>query len=501
MTEDVNKSIGNKSSAVNKNIKSQAFGDLIQRYKTLFADAWSRRKELDSVPRLRHEYEFLPATLALQETPVHPAPQIFMRLILLFVVLLLVWSIFGKLDVVASATGKIVPDSRSKIIQPMETASVLMIHVKDGQAVKAGDPLIELDATIAQADSDRVRSEFQSSTLDVAMYKALLDAQELNEQKKIKNKNTFLLDEKNIPANISVVAVASHQRLAEGQFNAYQTRVAQLATAILRHEAEQRSTQAVVEKYQQTLPIIQQQEKDYQGLLAKKVVSQYDYLKLKKLLIEQERDLQAETEKLAEISASRVEAKRESKQFYAETRRVWLDKLREAEQKSSSLSQELIKADSRGRFMRLTAPVDGTVQQLAVHTIGGVVTPAQPLMTIVPTNSPIEVEGFLANRDIGFVHKGQQVEVKIDTFSFTKYGTVKGEVIAVSSDAIQDEKLGLVFAVRVRLEKNSIWVDGNNVNLSPGMAVTVEIKTMKRRVIEYFLDPLMKHTSESLHER
>ncbi len=483
-------------------INSQALSDLMARYKTIFTDAWSRRKELDSVPRLRHEYEFLPATLALQETPVHPAPQIFMRLILLFVVLLLVWSIFGKLDVVASATGKIVPDSRSKIIQPMETASVLAIHVIDGQLVKAGDNLIELDATIAQADSDRLRSEFQASVLDVVMYKALLDAQE-NEghAQNTKNTKTIVLDKKTFPENISATNIASQERVATGQFNAYQTRASQLAAAILRHEAEQRSTQATVEKYQQTLPIIQQREKDFQGLLGKNYVSQHDYLELKKSLIEQERDLEAETEKLAEISASRVEAERESKQFYAETRRTWLDKLSDAEQKSSSLSQELIKADSRGSFMRLTAPVDGTVQQLAIHTVGGVVTPAQPLMTIVPSNSPIEVEAYLSNQDIGFVHQGQQVEVKIETFSFTKYGTVKGEVIAVSSDAIKDEKLGLVFSVRVRLNKNTIWVDGNNLHLSPGMAVTVEIKTMQRRVIEYFLDPLMKHSAESLRER
>jgi hemolysin D len=400
-------------------------------------------------------------------------------LILIFVALLLLWSFFGKLDVVASAMGKIVPDSRSKIIQPMETASVLAIHVIDGQIVKAGEPLIELDATIAQADSDRLKTELNAAVLDVAMFNALLLAQEAKNKK----------------------LIAAHSRLAEGQWNAYQTRASQLAAAVLRHAAEQRSTQSILEKYQQTLPIIQQREKDFQGLREKNYVSQHDYLELKKLLIEQERDLVAQQEHLAEISASRLEAERESAQFYAETRRLWLDSLKEAEQKSASLSQELIKANSRSGFMRLTAPVDGVVQQLAVHTLGGVVTPAQPLMTIVPTNGPIEIEAFLSNKDIGFVHQGQEVEVKIDTFSFTKYGTVKGEVTAVSSDAIQDEKLGLVFAVRARLEKNSMWIDGNNVKLSPGMAVTVEIKTTQRRVISYFLDPLMKHSQESLRER
>lgn len=482
-------------------LKAQAFAELWQRYKTVFTHVWARRDELEPLKRTRHEYEFLPATLALQETPVHPAPKIFMRLILLFVFLLVVWSFFGKLDVVASATGKIVPDSRSKIIQPMETASVHAIHVIDGQAVKAGDNLIELDATVAQADIDRLQAEFQTAFLDAAMYKALLGAQE-KESALLQKKSIVLnLDTSHFPATISPAAIEAEKRLATGQLEAYKTRASQLAAVISRYEAEYRSTQAIVEKYQQTLPIIQQREQDYQRLLDKKFVSQHAYLELKTSLIEQERTLVAETERLSEIAASRTEAERESKQFYAETRRVWLDKLHEAEQRASSLSQEFIKATSRGEFMRLTAPVDGTVQQLAVHTIGGVVTPAQPLMTIVPTNSPIEVEAYLSNQDIGFVRAGQKVEVKIETFSFTKYGTVNGEVISVSSDAIKDEKLGLVFATRVRLDKNTLFVDGRHLNLSPGMAVTVEIKTTQRRVIEYFLDPLKRHGSESLRER
>lgn len=482
-------------------LELQAVKDLLLRYKTVFVHVWARRDELEPVKRTRHEYEFLPATLALQETPVHPAPKLFMRLILLFVFLLVGWSCFGKLDVVASATGKIVPDSRSKIIQPMETASVHAIHIIDGQVVKAGDNLIELDATVAQADIDRLKSEYQSAFLDVAMYKALLVAQK-KESALLQKKSVGLnLELDNFPLTISTDDVEAQKRLAVGQLDAFKTRASQLAAAIARHEAEQRSTQAIVEKYQQTLPIIQQREQDYQRLLDKKFVSNHDYLELKKNLIEQERDLAAETEHLSEISASRLEAERESKQFYAETQRTWLDKLHEAEQRVSSSSQEFIKARSRGQFMHLTAPVDGTVQQLAIHTVGGVVTPAQPLMTIVPANSPIEVEAYLSNQDIGFVHPGQKVEVKIETFSFTKYGTIKGEVISVSSDAIKDEKLGLVFATRVRLDKNTIFVDGNHLNLSPGMAVTVEIKTTQRRVIEYFLDPLLRHSSESLRER
>ena len=151
--------------------------------------------------------------------------------------------------------------------------------------------------------------------------------------------------------------------------------------------------------------------------------------------------------------------------------------------------------------MCLTAPVDGTVQQLAIHTRGGVVTSAQALMLIVPKDDPVEVEAFIENKDIGFVKPPQEAEIKIETFQFTRYGTIHGEVISVSHDAIEDEKRGLIYSARVRMERSSMRVDGTDVRLSPGMAVTVEVKTGKRRVIEYFLSPLIQATSESMRER
>lgn len=165
------------------------------------------------------------------------------------------------------------------------------------------------------------------------------------------------------------------------------------------------------------------------------------------------------------------------------------------------MEQDLLKADSRGKLMQLTSPVDGTVQQLVVHTVGGVMTPAQPVMVIVPRDNPLEVEAFLENKDIGFVKPNQDAEVKIETFQYAKYGTLHAKVMSVSHDAINDEKRGLIYSTRVKMDKANINVDGTSVSSSPGMAVSVEIKTGKRRVIEYFLSPLMQHTSESLRER
>jgi hemolysin D len=161
------------------------------------------------------------------------------------------------------------------------------------------------------------------------------------------------------------------------------------------------------------------------------------------------------------------------------------------------------------------------VQQLAVHTVGGVVTPAQALMVIVPADSRLEIEAMVSNRDIGFVHVGEPAEVKIDTFNFTRYGLLHGEVVNISEDAIardkpQDKNDGsgsgpsdssepkgqeLVYAARISLERTSMEIEEKTVNLGPGMAVTVEIKTGQRRVIEYLLSPLLRAKQAALRER
>lgn len=205
--------------------------------------------------------------------------------------------------------------------------------------------------------------------------------------------------------------------------------------------------------------------------------------------------------RLQEIASSLDEARAQQRALTAETRRTALDSIEQAQQRLDALAQERIKAEARGRLTRLTSPVDGTVQQLAVHTEGGVVTPAQSLMVVVPADQPLEVEAFFENKDIGFLRQGQVAEVKVETFQFTKYGTLHAELASVSHDAISDERRGLIYASRVRLARTSLDVDGTEVRLSPGMAVSVEVKTGQRRVIEYFLAPLLRHTDESLRER
>jgi hemolysin D len=471
-------------------LRLQAFGDLISRYAAIFRHVWKERKSLDPHPRLPHEAQFLPAALELQETPVSPAPRITMWLLIAFALIALLWAIFGHMDVVATAQGKIVPGDRTKVIQPIETATVKAIHVTDGQAVKAGDVLIELDATNTTADSTRLANDLATARLQAARARALLAA--------IASGRAPMLGP--VPG-IDADRRSHEQRVLEGQYHEYQAKLARIDADNVRRAAELASTREVVSKLEQTVPIAKRRAQDFKNLVDRKFVSEHGYLEKEQSRIELEADLATQKSRLHELEAAIEGGRSERAALIAEFRRLSLDSLNEAEQKSTTATQELIKADSRGKLMTLTAPVDGTVQQLAVHTIGGVVTEAQPLMMVVPKDNPIEVEAYVENKDIGFVNPGQEAVVKIETFPFTKYGTIEAQVAYVSNDAVNDEQRGLIFPARVNLGRSTIQVENKTVNLSPGMAVTVEVKTAQRRVIEYFLSPLLQYKDESLRER
>ena len=471
-------------------MKRHALAGLFKRYAKIFRHAWSQRRETDSPALQPHEAQFLPAALALRDTPVHPAPRITLWLIMAFALIAVLWATFGRIDVVATAVGKIIPNDRTKVIQPMETAVVKAIHVRDGQAVALGQVLIELDATTAAADSERLRNEALTARLEALRAEALLGALAGGRVPRLQP-----LD------GVDAARLLTEQSQTMGQYQEYQARQLQLQAEIARRRAELQATQDQVVKLEQTAPIARQRALDYQKLVKENFISQHGYLEREQARIEQEQDLASSRSKVSEIRAALMEAQQQQATLTAETRRQLLDQHNLATQKAASLEQELVKADQRGRLMHMTAPVAGTVQQLAVHTVGGVVTPAQPLMVIVPKDNVLEVEAMLPNKDIGFVNPGHDVEVKVETFPFTKYGTIPGTITQVSSDAIQDEKLGLIYSTRVKLARDTLRVENKTVRLTPGMAVTVEVKTGKRRVIEYFLSPLMQVTSESLRER
>jgi hemolysin D len=437
----------------------------------------------------RDEAEFLAAALALQRTPPSPAPRIALWLISAFALIALIWTIFGKVDVVASAVGKVVPSGRSKPIQAIETASIKYIAVREGDAVHAGDVLIELDATATTADTDRIENEMISARLLTLRAQAMLAAQ--------RSGQLTALHASDIPA----ARLTDGTRQLEGMLTEYRARLARLEADIERRQAELQSLQEAIRKLEKTLPITTRRAEDFKDLQARGYVSRHAWMEKEQARLDQEGELATQQSRLAEVRASLRETQGQRAALIAESRRQWLDAAEEGQQKSESLRQELLKASARNKLMQVVAPIDGTVQQLAINTVGGVVTPAQVLMLLVPNDQPMEIDARLENKDIGFVSAGQIVEVKVETFPYSRYGTLRGRVLHLSRDAINDDKVGLTYLAKIQLEKSSIEVNGREVPLQAGMAVTAEINTGRRRVIEYLMSPLLEHVHESMRER
>src|SRR4029077_14384763 len=373
-------------------------------------------------PVRRGEYElaFLPAALEITETPASPAGRAIAATIIAVFCLAFVWACFGTVDIVATAQGKIIPSGRTKLIQPFETGVVRAIHVRNGQSVKAGEVLIELDPTMTEAEEGHFKSDLIAAELDVARLRAALAGQA----------------EFAPHAGASAAQIEMHRQFLTSQSAELNAKLAEVDRQISQKEAERASVSATIGKLQVTIPVLQERVDLRKYLYGKELGSKITYLTEYQDLLSMQQDLVVQKSRLNEAEAA-VSALRETRaKIAAESRRALFDDLSKAEEKVAALTQDVIKAERRTKLQLLTAPVDGTVQQLAVHTIGGVVTPAQALAVVVPADSHLEIEAMISNRDIGFVHAGQKAEIKVDTFSFTRYGLLHGEVLDVSPDAI-----------------------------------------------------------------
>lgn len=469
----------------------QGISDLWGRYARVFKAAWGMRRELDTVPRLPHEREFLPSALALRDTPVHPAPRMLMGSIIALLVIAMGWACLGKVDVIATAPGKIIPSGNIKTIQSQDTATVRAIHVVDGQHVKRGDLLIDLDATNALADAASAQAQLYATRDEIARAHAMLDA--------IDGHHTPSLDAN--PALGSSSALAMERQVLLGEYADYTSNRSKMQADIAQANASLHEIDDEIQKLEGTLPLEERKESDYAALIKNGYVGMHDYYAEQQAVIQMKQDLAAQRAKRSETQAAVEAASRKREAYIADVRRTWLEKIHDDQQKVHGLIQDLVKARQQQKLMHLTAPVDGTVQQLSIHTVGGVVTSAQTLLTIVPDSRAMLVEAIVNNQDIGFVHEGQPAEVKIETFPFTRYGTLHGTVVQVSNDARQDDKLGLIFTAQIALPRGTMQIEGKQIHLTPGMAVTAEIKTGRRRIINYMLSPLIQHADESLHER
>lgn len=464
----------------------------------------------------RDQLEFLPAAIEIQETPPAPVGRAILWMIVLFFLIAVGWAFVGEIDIVATAQGKIIPSGRVKVIQPLEIGVIRRIHVREGDEVKEGELLVDLDPTTSGAEQARLQEEMLSARLDRVRLRILLDTigREQSEETAADQSDmaAFIAKryERDLPANSDRLnadiqptkeALEVQAEILTNQYAEYLARLAGLEQELARRRAEHTTNRAQVAKLEETLPLVAKRAEAMKALVDKKMAAALDYLSLEQERVEQRQDLAAERSRLLGTQAAIAAATERRAAADAEFKRTRLFELAEAERRAAGLAKEIVKATQRTNLQQLRSPIAGVVEKLAIHTTGGVVTPAQELMQIIPVDTKLEVEAWVQNKDIGFVYEGQEADVKVETFPFTKYGTIDAEIEDLSTDAVANEQLGLVYSMRVLLKKSDIRVEDRLVNLTPGMAVTVEVKTGKRRIVEFVLSPLLRGVRETARER
>lgn len=459
--------------------------ELLSRYKAVFTAAWQHRKELAGPARMADEVAFLPAALSLQETPVHPAPRRLAYLLMGLFTLALIWSLIGEVDIVATAPGRIIVSDRTKVIQPLEASVVKAVLVKDGDKVLAGQVLVQLDPTIATADKANVQEQFKTAQNEQLRAEALLQ---------------LLSGQYKQEPILKTLEPATAQQL-QSEWRDIQAKLTQQEAELKKRQAEVETVKASIAKLEATVPMAQKREADYNKLVDQGFISGHATQDKTRERIELEKDLATYQAKLAEALANTAATEQARTAYKAETQRQLSDRQAQANTKRIQLSADNNKATQREKQTVLRAPVSGVVQQLAIHSVGGVVTSAQQLMVVVPDATQVTAEVAIANQDIGFVNANQEAEIKLETFSFTKYGTVKARVDTVTADAVTDEKRGSFYPAILTLDRKDMLIDGKQIPISPGMNITAEIRTGKRKLIEFLLSPVQKMGSESLRER
>lgn len=457
-----------------------AYKELLKRYKEIFAFWWEHRNQIELPDLKAHEAEFLPSALALQAKPISPAGRWVAKLLIALMLAVFLWSLIGKMDIIVSGQGKIIAGGYTKAIASVEVAKVVGLYVQEGQTVKAGDLLIELDGRMSDGEQKKAQGDRQLALLQMERSKALLQSLTTN-------------------------ATPSLPSIDDVDQAHYQNEVKHLQDSWSDYLAKKARISSQIKRFKDSLPLLARRARDYRELAKEHDVSEHAYLEKEQARIDMQGQLDDAVRQLAALTAETRKAAQED--LYQATR-IW-----------SGAVQDVYKAAARGDQLRLVAPVDGVVQQLTVHTIGGVVPAAQTLMLIVPSNQDIELEAYVENKDIGFMHEGQIAHVKVDAYEYSKYGTIPAVVTHISRDAVESLNGGLsgptiksqesqssanktpMYSIKVTLQKSSILVGDKEMRLSPGMSGSVDIKTGERRIIEYVISPLITHARESLRER
>lgn len=463
---------------------------ILQAHLDTFTDSWKAETERRRGERgTRLETDFLPAALEITETPPPPAGRAVMGLIMLAAVGAIAWSFLSEVEMVAVAEGRLIPTARLQAVEAGDAGIVRAILVREGEHVKKGQPLVQLDATLSGADEAAARADLSAALLQRARTVALLAH----------------ADGKNVafqaPAGAAPDAAAAEGQAVAARIAEHQSRQAGLVQRRAGAEAARAVAQAELTKLQQLLPLVEAQYAAQAELAEKGLSPALRVLQLQERVVTARQDMIVQQARAQEAASQIAMLDRERAQANAEFRAHAAAEQAEAEAVIATRSELVRKAEQRSTLQLLIAPVDGTVNEIAVTTIGEVLEVGARVATLVPADSELVVEALVLNKDAGHVREGMPVALKVESFPFTRHGILRGEVEHLSADAILDQSRGLVFPARVRLSGGAVTDRGEHLHLSPGLTVAAEIVTGERTVADFILSPIAKATSEAGRER
>lgn len=462
-----------------------------------------KRKSKGIVRRRRaEELEFLPPALEILETPASPIPWSTAWILCFIGLSAIVWAWFGKVDIVATAPGRFIPSGKSKPIQSFAPAKVLSLHVRDGQGVKAGDVLVAMDTSEAAAELRRMSDEKVSLVSDIQRLEAALD----EDIERVGSVLGAIRAEKILP---------EHRSLLKSQIDLHAAKLARLTAQHAEIEANVAGSLEQIRRINEIIPLITQRMESVAFLVARELMPKHMLLEVREKLISNQSDLVLQRNRIEQLKEQRKQIDAQRNELIAEYRRSALAELNNLRSSLRGVNQAITIAEKKIDDGRLRAPVDGVVYQLAANAAGAVFQPAQVIMVIVPENETLEIEAALDSKDVGFVDEGQQAEIKVDAFPFTRHGMLKAQVVTVSADSAaaprqqfndgnqtQEEARRQSYTVRLKLlDSENIVPQSTMQALKPGMTVAAEIKTGQRRLIEYVFSPLRGKLSEAARER
>lgn len=443
-----------------------------------------KNKILNYIKNINDSYEFKPLLSEIEESPISPLGRFTFWTVTSLIIITILWLVIGKIDIVVSARGIVIPDGEAKIIQPLETGVVKQILVKEGDFVKKGQLLILVDTSTTEAQLKSVNKNLEQSKIEAERLKSSGNNSEFS----AKTDNKELAEE-----------LETQQKLYQENLSAMNSQVAAKQQEIFQIKNQIDAAVAQKRDYQYQLTNAEDRERRLKNVID--VIAYDEYQEAQNKTNSLQESLNRTISEIKKLEAQSVQIQKEIMQIKSDFKSQNLTTLANTQKQINELEANKEEIEFSNQNQKITAPCDGYIDKLLIHTIGGVVTPAQELIALTPVEQPLLIKAQVLNRDIGFIKEGMPVSIKIDTFEFQKYGILHGTVKSISQNSIKDEKLGEVYEVYIIPKEHTLFVEGKEKQLSTGMTLNAEIEINKRRIIEFFIYPLIKYLDEGISVR